>query len=325
MTDYTFKVNLDGITELECFKDATKDELKVLVAIISLKNERIAPEMLSGILGISKARVMASLTLFEESGVITKCEAGDFLAEIEYEFELKKNDDNISSLKTATSIRDNNLGDLYKELEVLLEKTLESREIGRIYSLIEKGLSLEYILNLTAFLKDTKKKLTVESIMRETNKLLAKNIDNDEALGVYITEKSKEVRGEYEIRTLLGIYDRALAPSERAYFKKWLHEYGYSTAIIGEAYDVTVSATGGRSLHYIDSVLTRWHDAGCQTLEECRAKAEMHKYEGKKNANNSSQKSKKNVEAETPKFADFNSEDALMRALERSYGDSDSK
>ena len=30
MTDYTFKVKLDGITERECFKEASKDELKVL-------------------------------------------------------------------------------------------------------------------------------------------------------------------------------------------------------------------------------------------------------------------------------------------------------
>ena len=38
-------------------------------------------------------------------------------------------------------------------------------------------------------------------------------------------------------------------------------------------------------------------------------------------ANNSSQKPNKKAEAEVPKYADFNSEDALMRALERSYGD----
>jgi hypothetical protein len=46
------------------------------------------------------------------------------------------------------------------------------------------------------------------------------------------------------------------------------------------------------------------------------------KHENSKKANNNSQKSKKNTTAETPKYADFNSEDALMRALERSYGES---
>ena len=49
------------------------------------------------------------------------------------------------------------------------------------------------------------------------------------------------------------------------------------------------------------------------------------KYENSKNVNNSSQKSKKKVEADTPKYTDFNSEDALMRALERSYGAGDKK
>ena len=122
------------------------------------------------------------------------------------------------------------------------------------------------------------------------------------------------------MRELLGIRGRALTKTERDFFKKWMHEFGYSKDIIGEAYDITVSATGDRSLPYMDSILTGWHDADCKTLEECRTKAEMHKYEGKKKANNSSQKSKKTVEADIPKYSNFNSEDALMRALERSYG-----
>ena len=50
----------------------------------------------------------------------------------------------------------------------------------------------------------------------------------------------------------------------------------------------------------------------------------MRKYESKKNST-ASQSKKKKTEAETPKYTDFNSEDALMRALERSYGDSDTK
>ena len=64
-----------------------------------------------------------------------------------------------------------------------------------------------------------------------------------------------------------------------------------------------------------------WHDAECKTLEECRARVNMRKQEKSKKANKSSQKSQKTVEAEVPKYADFNSEDALLRALERSYGD----
>ena len=66
MVEYTFKVNLDGITERECFKDASKDELKVLVAFASMKGDSVTAEELSEMLDISKARVKAAVALFEE-------------------------------------------------------------------------------------------------------------------------------------------------------------------------------------------------------------------------------------------------------------------
>ena len=125
------------------------------------------------------------------------------------------------------------------------------------------------------------------------------------------------------MRRLFGIYGRTLTKSEREHFARWMHEYCYSAAIIGEAYDVTVAAINRISLPYINTILTEWHEAGCKTVEECRARINLRKHDKAKNANNNSQKTKKTATAETPRYADFNSEDALLRALERSYGDAD--
>lgn len=324
MTDGTFKVNLAGICELDCFRDATAIELKVLLAIASDTSSTVSE--LSERLGISVARVKACITLFEESGVLTK-ESDGLLAEVEYEFDPAKNekDNNDSSLEVARSIREYDLYELNCEMERIFEKTLEAREIERITSLhTKKGLSPEYILTLAAHLKDKSQTLTVEKIVREAAKLLAKEIDTLEELEIYISEKNDEIAGEMEMRRLFGIYGRTLTKSERDHFKRWLHEYGYSAMIIGEAYDVTVAAINKMSLSYINTILTEWHDAGCKTLEECRAKINTRKSDNIKKANNNSQKTKKSTEAETPKYTDFNSEDALLRALERSYGESDS-
>lgn len=325
MTEYTFKVKLEGITALECFKEASKDELKLLVAFIERDGESVSAEELSKMLGISVARVKSGITLFCEYGVLTECD-GKPLAEVEYEFEPKKKEKSSrdTSLEVARSIRENDLYEMNRELESIFEKTLETREIERITSLYTKeGLSPEYILTLTAFLKDTKMNLTAELIVREAKKLVAKEIDTLEALEIYVKEKSDEIAGEMEMRRLFGIYGRKLAPTERAYFKKWLHDYGYSSGIIGEAYDITVVATSSLSLPYIDSILKEWHEAGCKTLEECRARVNIRKTTNPKKANNTSQKPKKTATAETPKYTDFNSEDALLRALERSYGDAE--
>lgn len=324
MTELTFKVNLRGITSLECFKEASKDEMKVLVALASLGAESTTAEEIAESIGVSKARVAAAITLFEESGVIEKNEAGIY-AEVEYEFEPKKSESNRDSkIEVANSIRDNDLYEMNVELENIFEKTLEVREIERLTSLYtKKGLSIPYILTLTAYLKDTSQVLSVEKVVREATKLIDKGVNTLEELEIYIKEKSEEVAGEMEMRHLLGIRGRTLTKTEREFFKKWMHEYGYSITIIGEAYDITVNATGGKSVSYMDKILTTWHEAGCTTLEECRAKVMMRKQENAKNVKNSGQKSKKNIEAETPKYTDFNSEDALLRALERSYGESD--
>ena len=89
MTEYTFKVNLDGITALDCFREATKDELKVLLAIKSLEDESFSAESLADTLGVSAARVKAAITIFEESSILIKTDG--ILAEVEYEFEPKAN------------------------------------------------------------------------------------------------------------------------------------------------------------------------------------------------------------------------------------------
>ena len=320
MTEYTFKVNLDGITALDCFREATKDELKVLLAIKSLEDESFSAESLADTLGVSAARVKAAITLFEESSILIKTD--NILAEVEYEFEPKANKVVDEKKAIARSIRENDLYDLNRDMEEILEKTLAVREIERITSLYtQTGLSPEYILTLSAYLKTKRNPLTVEAIVREANKLIEKEIDTLEELEIFVKEKEAEIKGEMEMRRLLGIHSRALAPSERKFFKKWLHDFGYSAVIVGEAYDITVAATGKLSLSYMDSILTGWHESGCKTLDECRTRVNIRKQERAKKVNNSSQKSKKSTEAETPKYADFNSEDALMRALERSYGE----
>ena len=254
MTEYTFKVNLDGITDLDCFREATKDELKILLAIKSLEDEPFRAESLADSLGVSVARVKATIALFEESSVLVASEGG-ILADVEYEFEPRKEKTTENKIETAKSLRDNHLQDLILDMENVLEKTLCARETERINSLYtEKDLSAEYILTLASFLKTRRDPLTVEAIVREANKLVEKGKSSLEELEIYVREKEAEIKGEMEMRRLLGIHSRAITPSERTFFKRWLHEFGYSSVIIGEAYDITVAATGKLSASYMDSI-----------------------------------------------------------------------
>ena len=330
MSEYTFKVDLAYITELECFKEASKDELKVIIALASLGDALISLEELSDMLEISKGRVAAAIALFEESGVLTKNDGT--CAEVEYEFKPKRREE-MTALEAADSMqssgtkdsemRDKDLEDLYKQMEIMLEKTLETRESARIsYLYKEIGLSAAYILQLANFLHDTRMRFTVETLIREAENLIKNGVNTLEELEIYVAGKSKEIKGEKEIIYALGIRNRTVSAAERKFFQKWLHEYGYGIKIIEEAYSISTVAIGKISLPYMDSILTGWYEKGCKTLEECRAESDVHKHNKTQSVKKSRQKSKKTAEAETPKYTDFNSEDALLRALERSYGES---
>lgn len=325
MPEYIFTVLTDKLIASPNFKEASREELRVLIAVISVGKAPTTVEHLANISETSLARAKAALTLFEECGVIVKSDTGSVLGEVIYEFETKNKlgaPVRETPIEAAKSIRDNNLYELQNECENLLGKSLSSYEIGTLTSLYTQlGLSAQYILLLLAHLTETRKKVTVSGLARIAEELVKQEIDTLEDLEKYIQEKSNEVQGEMEMRRLLGIRDRTLTPTERKYFRRWLHEYCYSIPIIGEAYDICVHKTGKINLTFMDAVLKGWHDAGCKTLEECIAQEAIQKDERAKKR--TQKKSDTKVEAEVPKYADFNTEDALLRALERSYSEND--
>lgn len=326
MSEYTFKINKDALVSTESFKEASAEELRVLITVMCAKNA-MSIESIAEAAGVSIPRTKSALTLFEECGVIVKIDESAFLGEVIYEFENKvKPGERVAqtALETAKSIRDNDLYELQREIEKLLEKSLSSYEIGNLTALYtQSGLSPQYILLLTSHLCSVRNIVKVSTIIRQADLLLANGVDTLEELEIYIEEKSKEVAGEREMRALLGIHGRTLTPTERKYFKRWLHDFCYSVAIIGEAYDICVNSTGARSLKFMDTVLTSWYTQGCKTVDECRIQHEQHKENSKKKSDK--ERSAKTKKAEIPKYAEFDSEDALMRALERSYGSADDK
>ncbi len=318
MLKYTLKVKTELIPRSECFTEASAEELRVLLAIIAHGTSPIDAESLSRLAGTTQSRVKAAVTLFESEGILEN--ANDSLSNVIYEFDDKCNDEEQTHLELANEIRRSDLHDLLSECENMLGKTLEHRDTARISALVtEKGVSVQYVLTMLAYLIDKRNTpVTAAMLSREVDSRLKAGITTLEELEIYIEEKTKEVNGEMEMRRVFGIYDRTLTPSERKYFKKWMHEYMFSAAVIGEAYDIAVNATSSRSYPYIDKILTGWHEAGCKTLDECRARADMRRDEY----------AKKNVKAaagkkDSPKYATFDSDEALLRALERSYNDQD--
>lgn len=311
------KLHIASLTDKPEFLEASKEELRVLLALIEgAPNDK---EYIAQLCRISRARANAALSFWLAAGVI-----GNDEPTITEEFEDRLRRGEIAeeeSVAVAQSIRDNGLNELLSECAALMKKTaLSTTEVKKLTALYTQySVNEEYILTLAAYMAD-KSKLTATRLADEAIRLIDKGIDTSEALGEYIMRLESESGTEREFRKLFGIYNRTLTDREKAYFKKWSEDYGYFTEIVGEAYDICVNATSKLSLPYIDKILASWFAASCNTVSECRAFTERARQEKTEVKRARSAEKKKAVADQKERYGDFNVGDAFKKALERSYG-----
>ena len=327
VSDLCFTVSLGVLEGREEFSEASREELRTLIAVISEAGVPTTYEKLSELAGVSLARAKSAVALWEELGVIKRV---DELAFVTDEFTVKE--ETLTAKAASKTIRDENLKELFDECAVLLMRPegLSGDEVKLLSALVsEGGLSAEYIAGLIAYMaekqREKQKKLTVKEVVRKAESLLEKGIDTLEGLEIYIISKDSEAKGEWEYRRVIGLFGREPSDAERDAFRRWSSEYCYSTAIIKAAYNIACMNINVNSnpVAYMDKIIGSWYNAGCRTVEECLAEHERGKAENQVKEMQRRPAGKKTLEAEKPKFSDFDSEDALKRALERSYGTED--
>ena len=303
------------------FTEASKEELRVLLALLECQGVCQSESELAEMTKVSVARCVSALALWEEAGVIKKNADNREDAIITEEFEERlhpKEIDERPAKEVAVNIRDENLSSLFDECAALMgTSALQSGDVKNLAALnTQYALSPEFILTLAAHMA-SKGKLTVRRLVNEAIRLSDKGCDNVEALEKYIENKEADASVDWEFRRIFGIYGRNLSQSEKTYFKKWSDEYGYSTAIVSEAYDIAVLNTSKGDMRYIDKILAGWHENGLTTVAQCRAHAEN----STPKADSAEKRKRPKSEPEKPRYGDFDINDAFKRALERSYGD----
>ncbi len=309
----------------EVFADASADELRALVCLM----EAISPIDADGIsknAGISRARAAAAIILWLEAGVIKEADGSPTLTE---EFNTGTREGEIeerSSIDVAKTIRDEQLSDMISECTKLLRRaSLPIEDTKKITGLYKQyGLSTEYILTLTAFLTHGgERRVNVDTLVNAAiNYSTEMGISTVEALEAYIERKESESATAKEFRKIFGIYDRALSKTEAECFDRWSREYGYFTEIVGEAYDLAVMGGYKKLVFQANRLLTRWYDTGCRTVADCRARFEEDEAEKKRERENN-KREKKAAEKPRDTYSDFDPEEALRLALERSFGSDD--
>ena len=345
MTEYIYKFNTGATLAREVWQDASHEELRVLVYLMT--TDGAMADEISAACGTAKARTKSALALWREAGVIlrestsARVSARKVGAEADavkerltpptdspsltLEFEDRHTAvgvDEMTSIEAADSIRDAALAELMSDIASLLSKpalnTYEAKHIAAAYG--QYAVSSEYILTLATYMSETAaakgRGFTTKILTDKISRLVGRGIDNLEALEAYIEDQSRG--GEYyELRRIFSIWKRNPSKTELKYFKKWTEELDYGTEIIDEARDIAVTQTGEQPFAYIDKLLVSWHAAGLRTLGEIAKYNEEHKPE-RTTPKKSGGKPKS---VETPAYSSFNTEDALLRALERSYAD----
>ncbi len=302
------------------FTEASCEELRALLALIELSGRCEDVSVLADAAEISTARCKAALTLWEEAGVISK---GDTpIIKDEFEDRLRRGDiDEKPARVVAESIRDESLASMINECATLMGLAcLPTADVKNITALhTQYSLSPDYIVELAAHLA-ARGVLTARRLCDEAIRLCGKGIDNVEGLQAYINDLENSSGAEWEYRRVLGIYGRNLSQSEKSYFKKWDEEFGYSVGVISEAYDIAVlnTRTGRGDLRYMDSILTGWHNAGCRTVADCREKAEADRL--RRESEKGEQKKRTKTTPETPRYGNFDINEAFNNAVARSFG-----
>lgn len=317
-------INLERLSDKECFRDASKEELRVLLTLISEKGEYEDADALARLSHTSRARAISSLAFWQDSGIILESDSPVIKdSSITEEYETDETPEK-SATEIARSIKDKGLSALLSEIARLMERpmlsTSETKKIVTVYT--DYALNEEYIITLAAFLKENGK-LTVTKLVSDAERLAKKGLDCVEELEIYLAKRSKLSDAEWRYKRLIGIYERALSPIESEMAEKWYCVFGYTDEIIGYAFSITTSRKNKLEIHYMDAILTSWHENGCKTLEECEAAARKFSLEWQEeNAKNDATKKTagRKKQAEKPRYGEFNVEDAFAKALMRSYG-----
>ena len=322
MSNFTYKALPLRLIGTAAFREASREELCVLLALIELDGACSEDELAGGA-GVSVARCKAALSFWEESGII-KVDDGKPTVTEEFEERLLAGEiDERTSGEVARDIRNESLACMLDECAAMLgAATLTNADVKSLTALnTQYALSPEYIVTLAASM-NRDGKLTVRRLVNEAIRLAGRGVENLEQLEAYISLCEKSSGADWEFRRVLGIYNRSLTKPEQERFNRWANEFGYSAAIVSEAYDIAIDCTSGNGVSaYMDKILAGWHEAGCKTVAECRAKRESDRLTRAESKSGTQKKAK--TEAPKPRYGDFDIGDAFTKALARSYGEGD--
>ncbi|MBQ4556274.1 MAG: DnaD domain protein [Clostridia bacterium] len=299
--------------------EADASDLKVLLYAAMREEEGAEIDIAdaANVLMISETEVNSSIKFWLGAGVIKKGRASDKKEQLETENKKAARRRALPEKRTAKFTANElcEIAEINEEFKSLLDmaqqtagwifNTSEIEIIASLYSNLM--LSTEYILALISYYVRRREK-PLRYLEKVAYSFIDDGIDTAEALEEKLRYLERYEGYEGMVRKLFGLGVRTFIDKERSMLRTWLEEYGYGEDIIKEAYERTVSNTGKASLNYANSILKNWHEKGIKTVKDLESKEKT-----------SDKKNTKTTRAGTATARSFNVDDALSKALERSY------
>lgn len=239
----------------------------------------------------------------------------------------------LSAAAIARSVKDGNFAAFIDTAEQTVGRVFNLHELNILTSLLDTTpFSQEYLLTLISYCKTKTKRFSFGYLEKTAYSMLERECLTVEDLNEYLAQVERVSSEEWKLRRLFGFGERRLSPKERAYFERWVGQYGYTVEIIGIAYDIAVNNTGKVALAYMDKLIARFHENGCTDVAAVEALLEKERAEqaakppsqhtgGGKTARDTTFQTGLTDAGSATDGSSFVAADFLSAALRRSYGD----
>lgn len=168
---------------------------------------------------------------------------------------------------------DNGFKMLYGEVQRVLGRSLNNEELKILLGFVRYlGLPVEVISVLVSYCKDISRQRSgrnpsLRSVEKEAYAWAEQGIDTLEAAAAFIHSQNVRRSRLQRLMNLLQIRGRALTPGEAKYAQSWL-DMNFPEEVLAMAYEKTCINTGGMNWPYMNTILTRWREAGYRTVAD---------------------------------------------------------
>lgn len=172
--------------------------------------------------------------------------------------------------------RDRDFQSLYGEIQRVLGRTLNTEELKIVLGFMRYlDLPAVVVSLLVSYCMERNRRRgnprnpSLRTIEKEAYAWAEQGIDTVDEAVAYITRQNVRHSQMSQLMELLQIRGRSLTAAEEKYAGRWL-ETGFSKDLLKEAYQRTCLNTGGLNWRYMNTILTRWQEAGYRTLEQVK-------------------------------------------------------